>query len=180
MKETIRNNIVADFGRASRDKLKRKLLDALDKRYSFDLPEGLVGSEFNNIWAQVENEQKQSGKTFADENTTEEAARSDYRKIAERRVRLGLLLAEVGESAKVQVSDDEVTGALVERARQFPGQEKMVWDFYRKNPERLAEVRAPIFEEKVVDHIIALAKVTDMPVSKEELFKPDDEDEAKG
>ena len=176
LKETIRNNIVADFGRASRDKLKRKLLDALDKRYSFDLPEGLVGSEFNNIWAQVENEQKQSGKSFADENTTEEAARADYRKIAERRVRLGLLLAEVGESAKVQVSDDEVTGALVERARQFPGQEKVVWDFYRKNPERLAEVRAPIFEEKVVDHIIALAKVTDHAVSKEELFKPDDED----
>ena len=179
LKETIRNNIVADFGRASRDKLKRKLLDALDKRYTFDLPEGLVGSEFNNIWAQVENEQKQSGKSFADENTTEEAARSDYRKIAERRVRLGLLLAEVGENAKVQVSDDEVTGALVERARQFPGQEKVVWDFYRKNPERLAEVRAPIFEEKVVDHIIALAKVTDLPVSKEELFKPDDEDVAK-
>ena len=180
LKETIRNNIVSDFGRASRDKLKRKLLDALDQRYSFDLPEGLVGSEFNNIWAQVENEQKQSGKTFADENTTEEAARADYRKIAERRVRLGLLLAEVGESARVQVSDDEVTGALVERARQFPGQEKVVWDFYRKNPERLAEVRAPIFEEKVVDHIIALAKVTDHTVSKEELFKPDDEDVAKG
>ena len=176
LRETIRNNIVADFARASRDKLKRKLLDALDKRYSFDLPEGLVGSEFNNIWAQVEAEQKQTGKTFADENTTEEAARADYRKIAERRVRLGLLLAEVGEQTKVQVSDDEVTGALVERARQFPGQEKVIWDFYRKNPERMAEVRAPIFEEKVVDHIISLAKVTDLTVSKEDLFKPDDED----
>lgn len=179
LRENIRSNISADFARASRDKLKRKLLDALDKRYSFDLPEGLVGSEFNNIWAQVEAEQKQTGKSFADEDTTEEAARADYRKIAERRVRLGLLLAEVGEQTKVQVSDDEVTGALVERARQFPGQEKMVWDFYRKNPERMAEVRAPIFEEKVVDHIISLAKVTDLTVSKEDLFKPDDED-AKG
>ena len=94
-------------------------------------------------------------------------------------MRLGLLLAEVGEQSKVQVSDDEVTGALVARARQYPGQEKMVWDFYRKNPDRLAEVRAPIFEEKVVDHIIALAKVTDLTVSKEELFKPEDDDEAK-
>ena len=179
LKDTIRTNISADFARASRDKLKRKLLDALDKRYSFDLPEGLVGSEFTNIWAQVEAEQKQTGKTFEDEKTTEEAARSDYRKIAECRVRLGLLLAEVGEQSKVQVSDDEVTGALVARARQYPGQEKMVWDFYRKNPDRLAEVRAPIFEEKVVDHIIALAKVTDLTVSKEELFKPEDDDEAK-
>ncbi len=171
LKDAIRSNIERDYTRASRDKLKRSLLDALDRKYSFELPEGLVEQEFSGIWTQVENEQKSGGKSFEEEGTTEEAARADYRRIAERRVRLGLVLAEVGQSANVQVTDDEVTQALLERARQFPGQEKMVWDYYRNNPEALAQLRAPVFEEKVVDHIVAMAKVTDQSVSKDELFK---------
>lgn len=175
LKEAVRGQIETDYTRASRDKLKRALLDALDKRYSFDLPQGLVDQEFDSIWRQVQAEQAQSGKSFADENTTEEAAKADYRRIAERRVRLGLLLAEVGEQAKVQVADDELTKALVERARQYPGQEQAVWDYYRKNPEALASLRAPIFEEKVVDLILAQAKVSETEVSKEELFKLEDE-----
>ena len=162
----------------SRDKLKRSLLDALDKKYSFELPEGLVDQEFSGIWQQVENEQKSGGKSFEEEGTTEEAARADYRRIAERRVRLGLVLAEVGQSANVQVTDDEVTQALLERARQFPGQEKMVWDYYRNNPEALAQLRAPVFEEKVVDHIVGMAKVTDQSVSKDELFKIEADEKA--
>ena len=96
LKEMIRDRIAADYARASRDKIKRQLLDKLDQLYSFELPEGLVSQEFDSIWAQVMREQQASGRSFADENTTEEAARADYRKIAERRVRLGLLLAEVG------------------------------------------------------------------------------------
>ena len=171
LKDAIRSNLERDYTRASRDKLKRSLLDALDKKYSFELPEGLVDQEFSGIWQQVENEQKSGGKSFEEEGTTEEAARADYRRIAERRVRLGLVLAEVGQSANVQVTDDEVTQALLERARQFPGQEKMVWDYYRNNPEALAQLRAPVFEEKVVDHIVDMAKVTDQSVSKDELFK---------
>ncbi len=171
LKDAIRSNLERDYTRASRDKLKRSLLDALDKKYSFELPEGLVDQEFSGIWQQVENEQKSGGKSFEEEGTTEEAARADYRRIAERRVRLGLVLAEVGQSANVQVTDDEVTQALLERARQFPGQEKMVWDYYRNNPEALAQLRAPVFEEKVVDHIVGMAKVTDQSVSKDELFK---------
>jgi trigger factor len=171
LKDAIRSNLERDYIRASRDKLKRSLLDALDKKYSFELPEGLVDQEFSGIWQQVENEQKSGGKSFQEEGTTEEAARADYRRIAERRVRLGLVLAEVGQSANVQVTDDEVTQALLERARQFPGQEKMVWDYYRNNPEALAQLRAPVFEEKVVDHIVGMAKVTDQSVSKDELFK---------
>ncbi len=171
LKDAIRSNIERDYTRASRDKLKRALLDALDKKYAFELPEGLVEQEFAGIWTQVENEQKAGGKSFEEEGTTEEAARADYRRIAERRVRLGLVLAEVGQSANVQVSDDEVTQALLERARQFPGQEKMVWDYYRNNPEALAQLRAPVFEEKVVDHIVSMAKVTEQTVSKDELFK---------
>jgi trigger factor len=176
LKDAVRSNIDRDYTRASRDKLKRALLDALDKKYSFELPEGLVEQEFAGIWSQVENEQKAGGKSFEEEGTTEEAARADYRRIAERRVRLGLVLAEVGQSANVQVTDDEVTQALLERARQFPGQEKMVWDYYRNNPEALAQLRAPVFEEKVVDHIVSMAKVTDQTVSKDDLFKIDAEE----
>ncbi|MBX9740551.1 MAG: trigger factor, partial [Beijerinckiaceae bacterium] len=100
-----------------------------------------------------------------------------YRRIAERRVRLGLVLAEVGQEANVQVTDDEVTQALLERARQFPGQEKAVWDYYRNNPEALAQLRAPVFEEKVVDHIVAKANVTERVVSKDDLFKIEADDE---
>lgn len=177
LKEAMRAQIEGEFARASRAKLKRQLLDALDKRYTFELPPSLVEQEFNGIWSQVEAEQKRSGKTFADENTTEEAARADYRKIAERRVRLGLLLAEVGAKAEVKVTDDEINSALIERARQFPGQEKAIWDYYRKTPDALASLRAPIFEEKVVDHVIGQTKVTDKTVSKEELLKQDEEDE---
>jgi trigger factor len=178
LKDAIRSNIERDYTRASRDKLKRALLDALDKKYAFELPEGLVEQEFSGIWTQVENEQKAGGKSFEEEGTTEEAARADYRRIAERRVRLGLVLAEVGQSANVQVTDDEVTQALLERARQFPGQEKMVWDYYRNNPEALAQLRAPVFEEKVVDHIVSMAKVTEQTVSKDELFKIEADEKA--
>jgi trigger factor len=172
LKETIKDRIAAEYARVSRDKVKRELLDRLDRLYSFELPEGLVTQEFNSIWEQVTREQQASGRSFADENTTEEAAQADYRKIAERRVRLGLLLAEVGTRAEVKVSDEEMTQALVARARSFPGQEKQVWDFYRNNNQALAELRAPIYEEKVVDHILGLAKVESRSVPKEELLRP--------
>jgi trigger factor len=175
MKAAIRGNLESEWGRASREKLKRALLDALDQKYSFELPAGLVDQEFEGIWKQVEADQQQSGKSFADEGTTEDEARADYRRIAERRVRLGLLLAEVGEKAGVKVDDNEVTQALVQRARAFPGQEQAVWEHYRKNPQALAELRAPIFEDKVVDHIIAEAKVTDRKVDKDELFRMEEE-----
>jgi trigger factor len=175
LKDAVRANLQGEYDRVSRGKLKRALLDVLDKRYTFELPEGLVEQEFGGIWQQVQAEQQRTGKTFADENTTEEKAREDYMTIAKRRVRLGLLLAEVGEKAELKVTDDELSAALVERVRQFPGQEKAVWDYYRNNPEALASVRAPIYEEKVVDHIVSQAKVTDKPVSKEELMKEDEE-----
>src|SRR3984957_13028415 len=176
LKETVRDRLGAEYGRFSREKIKRQLLDKLDKLYSFELPEGLVDQEFNSIWEQVAREQQASGRTFADENTTEEAARADYRKIAERRVRLGLLLAEVGTRAEVKVSDEEMTQALVARARSFPGQEKQVWDFYRNNSQALAELRAPIYEEKVVDHILGLAKLDTRRVTREEVLKPVDDE----
>ena len=175
LKKALRENLQRDNDKASRDKLKRSLLDELDKKYSFDLPEGLVEMEFANIWRQVEAEHQASGRTWEQDDTSEEKARSEYRRIAERRVRLGLVLAEVGDKGGTQITDEEVTAALIERARAYPGQEKMIWEHYRKNPEALAEIRAPLFEEKVIDHIISLAKVTDKAVSKDELFKVEDE-----
>ncbi len=173
LKEAISASIGNDLTQVSRRKMKRKLLDALDTKYAFDLPPTLLEQEFNGIWQQVQNDMQQNKKTFADEDTTEEDAKAEYGRIAARRVRLGLVLAEVGEKANIQVSDDEVSQALVERARQYPGQEKAVWDFYRKNPQALAEIRAPLFEEKVVDHLLGQTKITDKAVTREELMKED-------
>ncbi|MBU3732537.1 MAG: trigger factor [Beijerinckiaceae bacterium] len=178
LKDAIKGSILNEWQGVARRKLKKQLLDALDGQYTFELPPTLVEQEFNGIWGNVEAEMKAAGRTFADEDTTEEEARAEYKKIAERRVRLGLVLAEIGEQAKIQITDEELTQGVIERARQFPGQEKMVWDFYRKNPQAMAEIRAPIFEEKVIDHILASAKVTDKSVSKDELLKEEDDSEA--
>jgi trigger factor len=178
LKDAVRTAIQRDFEAQSRRKLKKELLDALDAKYGFELPPSLVDQEFNGVWSQVEADLKRTNKTFADEDTTEEEAKADYRRIAERRVRLGLVLAQVGEKADIKVSDDEVTQALVERVRQFPGQEKQVWEFYRKNPQAMAEIRAPIFEEKVVDHILTQVKMDEQPVAKEVLFGDDEEEGA--
>ncbi|MGH6800123.1 MAG: trigger factor [Methylocella sp.] len=175
LKAAIGANIERDNRAVSRGKWKRDLLDALDKKYVFDVPEGLVTQEFDAVWRKVDAEQKRSGRSYEDDNTTEEAARADYLKIAERRVRLGLLLAEIGARADIKVSDEEVNQALAKRARGFPNQEKIVWDYYRKNPRALAEIRAPLFEEKVVDHIISQVKLTDRKVSRDELLKANDE-----
>jgi len=174
LRDAVRGAIQRDFDTQARRKVKKELLDALDAKYTFDLPQTLVEQEFAGVWQQVEQDLKAGGRTFADEGTTEEEARADYRKIAERRVRLGLVLAQIGEKTDIKVSDDEVTQALVERVRQYPGQEQQVWDFYRKNPQALAEIRAPLFEEKVVDQILSQVKVVDEPVSKEVLFSDED------
>jgi trigger factor len=178
LKEGVRGAISRDYEAQSRRKLKKELLDALDAKYGFELPKGLVDQEFAAVWSQVEADLKNNNKTFADENTTEEAAREEYRRIAERRVRLGLVLAEVGEKADIKVSDEEVDRALVERIRQYPGQERQVWEFYQKNPGARAELKAPIFEEKTVDHILTQVKVTEAETSKEDLFASEDDEAA--
>jgi len=180
LREAVSEAIGRDYEAASRRRLKKDLLDALDTKYAFELPPSLVAQEFAAVWAQVEQDLKTRGKTFADEDTTEEKAQAEYRKIAERRVRLGLVLAQVGESADIKVSDDEVNQALIARVRQFPGQEQQVWDFYRKNAQALAELRAPLFEEKVVDHVLGQVKLVEEPVSKEALFADDDDDDTTG
>ena len=155
---------------ASRQKLKRALLDALNTGHDFELPPTLVDNEFQAIWRQVTSDLERSKRSFADEGTTEEKARAEYRDIAARRVRLGLILSEVGTRNKIEVTDEEVNRALLERIRQFPGQERKVYDYYRQNPQMLAELRAPLFEDKVIDYITELAKVSDKKVSAEELY----------
>ncbi|WP_061977808.1 MULTISPECIES: trigger factor [unclassified Aureimonas] len=177
LREIVRGQIESQYGQATRQKVKRQLLDALDADYAFELPSKLVEAEFNNIWAQVTRELEQSGKTFEEEDTTEEKARDEYKKLAERRVRLGLVLSEIGEKAGVTVSDEELQRAVIDQVRQYPGQEQQVYDYFRNTPEAVQSLRAPIFEEKVVDHLLATVDVTDKTVSKEELMK-EEEDEA--
>ena len=175
LRDAIRERIEREHAAATRQKVKRGLLDQLDAHHKFEPPPTLVEEEFNNVWQTIENDLKQQGRSFADEGTTEEKARADYRAIAERRVRLGLVLAEIGEKNNIKVPDDQLSQAVVAQARMLPGQEQKVWDYYRNNPGALAALRAPIFEDKVVDFLLELVEVTDKQVSREELFKDDEE-----
>jgi trigger factor len=176
LRELVAAQIKREYEQVSRGKLKRQLLDALDKAHDFELPSSLVDAEFNAVWEQVTRQLESAKRTFADEGKTEEAAREEYRRIAERRVRLGLLIGEIGDKNKIEVTQDELRNALIQQARQFQGQEQKVFEFYQKNPQALAEIRAPIFEDKVVDFILELAKPTEQTVSKDELLKPEADD----
>lgn len=171
LRKVMRERIEGEYADFARNKLKRDLLDRLDKAHSFALPEALVSQEFDQIWAQVTDTLQKSGKSFEDEGKTEESARAEYRAIAERRVRLGLVLAEIGDQAKLEVTQEELRNALFREARRFPGQEKMVYEYFEKTPGAVQQLRAPIYEDKVVDHIVSQAKLTDRKVSREELLK---------
>lgn len=177
LREGVANRIKEQYGSISRMRVKRGLLDELDKEHKFELPEILVKQEFETIWRQVTGELERAGKSFGDEDTTEEKEKEKYEELAARRVRLGLVLAEIGEKSEVRITDDEVNKALMERLRQFPGQEQQVYEFYQKNPQAMAELRAPVYEEKVVDYILELADVTDKTVTKEELLAAAEDDE---
>lgn len=180
LREIVRGQLESQFGSMTRQKVKRQLLDQLDNAYSFETPSKLVDAEFNNIWAQVNRDLEAAGRTFADEDTTEEEARAEYLRLAERRVRLGLVLAEIGEKAGVAVTDEELQRGLFEQVRRFPrDQQQQVFEFYRSNPEAVNTLRAPMFEEKVVDHLLGQVSVTDKKVSKEELMAEDEETEEK-
>jgi trigger factor len=174
LKVAARERLVAEFAGATRQRVKRMLLDRLDESHRFEAPPSLVEEEFNLMWNSIKAEMESSGKTFADEDTTEEAAKDEYHKIADRRVRLGLVLSEIGEKNKITVTDDEVSRAVIERTRQMPGREKEVWDYYRNNANALAQLRAPIYEDKVVDFILELANVTEKKVTREDLYKDDE------
>ena len=171
LKDLVKQQIDREYANVARQKLKRELLDALEQSHEFELPPSLVDSEFAAIWQQLEANLKRADKTFADEGKSEEETRAEYRKIAERRVRLGLVIGEIADKNDLKITQDEMRKALIEQARRFPGQEKTVYEYYEKTPGALAELRAPIFEDKVVDFVLDKAKPADKKVSKDELFK---------
>jgi trigger factor len=174
LREMVKGRLSQEHGAMSRQKVKRVLLDELDAKHKFAPPPSLVEDEFNNVWKTIQDDLQARKRSFEDEGTTEEKAKEEYRAIAERRVRLGLVIAEIGEKNGIKVTDEELSRAVMERARQMPGQEQRVWEFYRNNPDALASLRAPIFEDKVIDYILELAKITDKTVSREELYKEDE------
>jgi trigger factor len=155
--------------------VRRALFDVLDERHKFPLPPALVDQEYENLWKTALSELEQQGKTFADENTTEEKEQAEYRKIADRRVRLGLLLDEIARKNDIRVTDEETTRAIAEHVRQYPGREKQLWEMFRNNPEAIASIRAPLIENKVTDFILALAKVNEKKVTREDLYRDDEE-----
>jgi trigger factor len=175
LRDAARAQLSGQFAQASRAHLKRALLDALDGAHSFDLPSGMVEAEFKQIWAQVEQDIKAGNLADEDKSKSEDDLRKEFRAIAERRVRLGLVLSEFGRVNNVQVTQDELSRAVMAQARQYPGQEQKIFEIYRNNPDALAQLRAPIFEDKVVDFLCGQVKITDKQVSREDLFKdPDD------
>ena len=170
LKGALRQRLESDHAGQSRQKAKRALFDILDAQHTFDLPPRMVEAEFSQIWRQIEADKKADRLDPSDADKNEDELKAEYRKIAERRVRLGLLLAEIGRRHKVEVTDQEVSQAILAQARNFPGQERQIIEMYQKNPNLLAQVRAPIYEEKVVDYVLELVKVTNQDVSREELF----------
>jgi trigger factor len=181
LKKTLREDHEREFKQISRMRLKRTLLDALAEEHTFEVPEGMVESEFEAIWNQFE-EQRKSGKApddEADAGKSDDEMKAEFRPIAERRVRLGLLLVEVGRLNNLEVGQDEVNRAISAEARRYPGQEKAVFDYYRDTPEAMQAIRAPLMEDKVVDFILEMANITEKKVSIEELLKdPDEAEEA--
>ncbi len=173
LRETLSGQIGEDYKSVSRARLKRNMLDRLDELHDFELPPGMVESEFDQIWHQVQQQPEEEK-----EDKPEEELKAEYRTIAERRVRLGLLLAEVGRKNNITVSQEEINRAIAERARQYPGQESQIFQFYQQNQAAMAEIRAPLFEDKVVDFVSELATINDVSVGRDELMKDPDEEEA--
>ena len=176
LKEAVRGQMESQFGSYTRAKVKRQILDLLDEKTKMELPEKMVSQEFDNIWAQVTSELERGNKTFEDEDTTEEKAKKEYQELAERRVRLGLVLADIGEKADIQVSDEELQGAVYQQVQQYPGQEQEVLNYFREHPDAIAGLRAPLYEDKVIDFITEKAEIKDEKVSKEDLMKEEEDD----
>lgn len=199
LKAAVKEQMEGEFRDASRARMKRSLLDVLAEQYSFDVPGGMVEEEYRGIVHQVvhHSDNAEAGANDhdhndhdhdhgndhdagheADEAKLSEEDRTEFRSIAERRVRLGLLLSEVGRQNNIEVSDEEVQRAIQQQASRFPGQEQFVFEYYQKNPQALAQIRAPLFEDKVVDFVVEMATVSDTVVSAEELFADPDAEEA--
>jgi trigger factor len=177
LRQRVREQLEGEYGAASRTRLKRQLLDKLAENHNFEMPPGMVESEFQQIWSQVEAD-RQAGRTDPDDkDKSDDELKAEYRSIAERRVKLGLLLSEIGRRSQVEVKQDEIARAVMSEARRYPGQERKVIDFYQNNPDALARVRAPLYEDKVVDYILDTAKVTERKISPEQFAEELKQDE---
>ena len=170
LKEMIKTELDKEYAHVSRTHAKRALLDELAKAYTFDVPQGMVDLEFNSIMAQYEQAKKANQLDEEEKTKSEEDLKKEYRAIAERRVRLGLLLAEIANLNKVTLGQEDLTNAVMAEARRYPGQEKMVFEYYQKNPKALDSLKAPLFEEKVVDFILGQIKTNAKDVSVKELY----------
>jgi trigger factor len=177
VRNLFRQQIEAEHGRAARMKMKRALFDIFADRYRFEVPDGLVEIEFDAIWKQVQDEMKRTGATFEGAAKGEDEVKAEYRRIADRRVRLGLLLSDVGVKNDVRVESEELQRAAIARAQQFPGREREIFEAFQKNQAALEQLRAPIYEDKVVDLIFAKAKVEEKQVTEEELLREPEDDE---
>ncbi len=167
--EAIRAQIVSEFDQVVRDQLKKQLFDSLEKKYTFELPESMVEMEFNTIWERVKQSKEEGDESL--KGKSDEELKSEYQQISRRRVTLGILLAEVGTRNKIQVSREEISRAVMQQARQFPGQERQIVEFYQKHPDRLENLRGPILEEKAVDLILGKVKFNDTKLSISELVE---------
>ena len=174
LRELLKTNLEGQYAGASKFKLKRALLDVLDSKHVFPLPPKMVEAEFGQIWSQVQQDKEREGLPPEDAEKSDDQLQVEYRKIAERRVRLGLVLAEIGRANNVQVTDQELAEAMRTEAMKYGQQAQQIFDMFRQNANAQAQLRAPIFEDKVVDLIIAQAKVKDAKVSKDELMKEDE------
>lgn len=174
IKDALKQRIENEHKQQSRAKAKRVLFDKLDAEHDFELPPRMVEAEFAQIWRQIEQDRTAGRLDPSDEGKSDDELKAEYREIAERRVRLGLLLAEIGRRHKVEVSDQEVAQAISMQARNFPGQERQIFEAYQRNPQLVAQVRAPLYEETVVDYMMELISVSDETVSRETLFSDDD------
>lgn len=174
LKKMIEGRIKTDYDSASRMKLKRQLLDIFDKEYHFEVPQGLVDAEYKAIVDQYNNAKKNNQLDAEEKAKPEEKLLAEYKEIAVRRVKLGLLLSEIGKSAKITITPDDINKAIMDEAKKYPGQEKAVFDFYLKNKQAVESLKAPVFEEKIVDYIFDQATVAEKMVSVDELYNFDE------
>ncbi|MEM7123364.1 MAG: trigger factor [Pseudomonadota bacterium] len=183
LRDKLRERLSQEYNELARQRTKRLLLDQLADTYDFDVPTGLVDGEFEAIWQQIEGELDRGQNPDQDQGQGEpvseerrEEMRDEYRKIAERRVRLGLLLSDVGTQNNIQITQDDMQQAVIDRARQFPGQEAQIVQHFQSNPQAIQELTAPILEDRVIDHILSQVEVTERSITPDELMKVEQED----
>ena len=177
MKELVKEQLAKEYDQIVRTQLKKQLFDKLDEKVSIEVPPGMLQMEFDSIWGKLQEAKKQGDPSL---NKPEAELKKEYTKIAERRVKLGLLLSEIGRINKLQVTQDEIRKAIIDQARMFPGQEQKVIKFYQENPSHVDELRGPLFEEKAVDYVLTKTKFNDKKVSLKELIAIEQEGEEGG